>query len=60
MQSSGVLCHVAPVKTDVSEERQFLQEPHGVTPQRTAFFKTKYHLQKLLYQAAYDICWHFI
>jgi hypothetical protein len=28
----------ALVKTDVSEELRFLQEPHGVTSQRTPFF----------------------
>jgi hypothetical protein len=26
------------VRTNVSEERQFLQDPHSATPQKTAFF----------------------
>jgi hypothetical protein len=54
MLSSGILRSVALVRTDVSEEhsasvsrvirinelgkRRFLQEPHGVTSQKTAFF----------------------
>jgi hypothetical protein len=61
MQSSGMVWHVALVRTDVSEEpsasiirvtrlselgttlaissnRRFLQEPHGLTSQKTAFF----------------------
>jgi hypothetical protein len=29
---------VALVRTDVSEELRFLQEPHGVTSQQVAFF----------------------
>jgi hypothetical protein len=29
---------VAPVRTDVSEECRFLQERHGVTSQKMAFF----------------------
>jgi hypothetical protein len=33
-----MLHHVALVRTDVSEERQFLQEAHSVTSQKTAFF----------------------
>jgi hypothetical protein len=36
--SSGMLCHADLVRTDVSEEYRFLQEPHGVTSQKTAFF----------------------
>jgi hypothetical protein len=28
---------MAPVRTDVSEERRFLQEEHGVTSQKMAF-----------------------
>jgi hypothetical protein len=38
MASSGTLRHVALVRTDVSEERRFSQEPHGVTSQKTHFF----------------------
>jgi hypothetical protein len=33
-----MLRRVACVRTEVSEERGFLQEPHGVTSQKTAFF----------------------
>jgi hypothetical protein len=36
-ESSGKLCHVAFVRTDNSEEHQFLIEPHGITSQKTAF-----------------------
>jgi hypothetical protein len=39
MPFSGMLRRVAVVRTDVSEERRFPQEPHGVTSQKTAFFK---------------------
>jgi hypothetical protein len=50
MPSFGMLCHVALARTDVSEKfsasiirvtRQgdkFLQEPYGITCQKTAFF----------------------
>jgi hypothetical protein len=38
MLSTGMSRRVALVRTDVSEERRFLQEPHGVTTQKTAFF----------------------
>jgi hypothetical protein len=38
MPPSGMLSRVAPVRKDISEESRFLQEPHGVTPQKTAFF----------------------
>jgi hypothetical protein len=38
MVSSGLLRRVALVRTDVSEERRFLQEPHFVTTQKTPFF----------------------
>jgi hypothetical protein len=38
MPSSGMLRRVALVRTDVPPKRQFLQEPHGVTSQKTAFF----------------------
>jgi hypothetical protein len=41
MVSSGLLRRVALVRTDVSEEpgaSRFLQEPHGVTTQKTPFF----------------------
>jgi hypothetical protein len=33
-----MLRRVALVGTDVSEVHRFLQEPHGVTSQKTAFF----------------------
>jgi hypothetical protein len=33
-----MLRHVALVRTNISEERWFLQDPHGVTSQKTAFF----------------------
>jgi hypothetical protein len=33
-----MLSRVVLVRTDVSEERQFLQEPHGITSQKMAFF----------------------
>jgi hypothetical protein len=36
MLSSGMLQHVALVRTDVRPKRWFLQELHGVTPQKTA------------------------
>jgi hypothetical protein len=38
MQSSGVLYHVALVRTNVLEEHRFLQDQHGVTSQKIAFF----------------------
>jgi hypothetical protein len=38
MMSSGMLRRVAVVRTDVSEKRRFVQEPHGVTSQKTRFF----------------------
>jgi hypothetical protein len=38
MSSSEMLCHVALVRTNISEERQFLQEPHSITSQKMAFF----------------------
>jgi hypothetical protein len=46
MASSGMLRRVALVRTDVSEDfsayfppkRRLLQEPHGVTFQKTPFF----------------------
>jgi hypothetical protein len=34
----GILIKHPAGRTDVSEERRFLQEPHGVTPQKTVFF----------------------
>jgi hypothetical protein len=33
-----MLCPVALVRTDVSEERRFLLEPHGMRSQKTPFF----------------------
>jgi hypothetical protein len=38
MVSSALLRRVALVKTDVSEEPRFLQEPHGVTTHKIPFF----------------------
>jgi hypothetical protein len=38
MASSGMLRRVALVRTDVSKEHRFLQEPHGVTSKKTPFF----------------------
>jgi hypothetical protein len=35
--SSGMLCHVALVRTDILPKCRFLQEPHGVTSRKTAF-----------------------
>jgi hypothetical protein len=36
---NAAFCDVTPsVRTDVSKECQFLQEPHGVTSHKTAFF----------------------
>jgi ABC-type nitrate/sulfonate/bicarbonate transport system ATPase subunit len=37
MLSAGMLRRVALVRTEVSEERRLLQEPHGVTSQKTTF-----------------------
>jgi hypothetical protein len=38
MVSSGLLRRVALVRTEVPPKRRFLQEPHGVTTQKTPFF----------------------
>jgi hypothetical protein len=42
MASSGMLRRVALIRTDVSEERSasfwLLQEPHGLTSQKSPFF----------------------
>jgi hypothetical protein len=38
MPSSEMLRHEDLVRSEISEERQTLQEPHGVTSQKTAFF----------------------
>jgi hypothetical protein len=52
MASSGTLRRMTLVRTDVSEERRFLQEPHGVTSQKPAFSiksslqRLHFHLQK--------------
>jgi hypothetical protein len=36
--SSGMLHHVALARNDVPQKCQFLQEPHGITSQKTVFF----------------------
>jgi hypothetical protein len=69
--SSGILRHVALVRTDVSEEisvanirvtkigelRRFLQEPHGVTPQKTPFFSLSHvHKRYKSYCWCYKFC----
>jgi hypothetical protein len=38
MLSSGMLRHVDLIRTDVSEQDQFLQDSNGTTSQKTAFF----------------------
>jgi hypothetical protein len=38
MPSSGILRRVPLVRTNVPPKRPFLQEPHGVTSQKTTFF----------------------
>jgi hypothetical protein len=38
MSSSGMLHHVTLVRSDIPLKHQFLQEPHDVTSQKTAFF----------------------
>jgi hypothetical protein len=38
MPAYGILRRVSLVRTDFSEEHPFLQEPRGVTSQKTAFF----------------------
>jgi hypothetical protein len=43
MPSSGMLCHVGLVRTDVPLKRQFSQEPYGVTFQKMAFFIVKFY-----------------
>jgi hypothetical protein len=54
-----MLRHVTLVRTDVSEEqyvppkRRFLQEPHSVTSQKTAFFKS----QKQIYFKSTSAVW---
>jgi hypothetical protein len=53
------------VRTDVLEERRFLQEPHGITSQKTAFFNSPFdsimlflenwvHCRKFLFQWAHE------
>jgi hypothetical protein len=69
MVSSGMLRRVALVRTDVSEElttppkRRLLQEPHGVTSQKTQFFivtavktsnLTKFHLIIMLVLGGFE------
>jgi hypothetical protein len=44
MPSSGMLRRVAFVRNDVPSKRRFLQEPHGVTSQKTAFFPSNHFL----------------
>jgi hypothetical protein len=46
-----MLRHVSLVRTDVSEERLFLQKPHGVMSQKTAFFSLKVVKQNISYVA---------
>jgi hypothetical protein len=41
-----MLRRVAPVRSDDSKERRFLQEPNGVTSQKTAFFRKMVIVQK--------------
>jgi hypothetical protein len=41
MPSSGMLRRVGIVRTNVAEERRFLQEPHGVTSKKTPFFEVE-------------------
>jgi hypothetical protein len=43
MPSSGILRHVALVRFDVAPKRRLLQEPHGVTSQKTAFLNAGYY-----------------
>jgi hypothetical protein len=38
MPSSGISHHVALVRTNIPSKCWFLQEPHGITSQKTAFF----------------------
>jgi hypothetical protein len=50
MPSSGMLHSVALVRTDIPPKHRFLQEPHGITSQKMAFFissdvKTSNHTQ---------------
>jgi hypothetical protein len=49
MPSSGVLRRVALVRTDVPPKSWFLQVPHGVTSQKTAFFTIAQLLQTLFF-----------
>jgi hypothetical protein len=39
MPSSGMMRHVTLVRTYVPPKRPFLQEPQGITLQKTAFFR---------------------
>jgi hypothetical protein len=56
MQSSGMLHHMALVRTDVPPKRLFLQEPQGVTAQKMAFFiVTAVKTSDLTYQNTFCI-----
>jgi hypothetical protein len=50
MLSSGKLRRVALVRMNIPPKRRFLQEPHTVTSQKTAFFKIKLGKSLLLTQ----------
>jgi hypothetical protein len=62
MPSSGMLRSVALVRTDISEERQFLQESQGVTSHKTAFLWTELFIiiRKCFFPFKYKWMWTFI